>query len=55
MLALERHRKLIECLNARGSVRTVEVAAELGCSVAAVKPFESPVMAMLSLDTFAIS
>jgi DeoR/GlpR family transcriptional regulator of sugar metabolism len=37
MLALERHRKLIECLNARGSVRTVEVAAELGVTEETVR------------------
>lgn len=37
MLALERHRKLIESLNARGSVRTVEVAAELGVTEETVR------------------
>jgi DeoR/GlpR family transcriptional regulator of sugar metabolism len=37
MLALERHRKLIEYLNARGSVRTVEVAAELGVTEETVR------------------
>jgi len=37
MLALERHRKLIECLNARGSVRTTEVATELGVTEETVR------------------
>jgi len=37
MLALERHRKLIECLNARGSVRTAEVATELGVTEETVR------------------
>lgn len=37
MLALERHRKLIESLNARGSVRTVEVATELGVTEETVR------------------
>ncbi|MEI8294676.1 MAG: DeoR/GlpR family DNA-binding transcription regulator [bacterium] len=37
MLALERHRKLIECLNARGSVRTAKVATELGVTEETVR------------------
>lgn len=37
MLALERHRRLVSFVNARGSLRTAEVAAELGVTEETVR------------------